>query len=136
MDLLLQFENMEITYISQTLLCEDNFFSPSTRMLYVPEDIVHEIKSRDSRFSHFFSLRFTKFSPLPYIFHFSPSYDKIAPREWESRKIFPVSLRTDKWGSDPSCEHTLIIIESSAESCSGFDFRKARFGREGNETPS
>jgi hypothetical protein len=54
MDLLLRLENMEMTCISQTLLCEDNFFCPSTRMWCVPEDIVHEIKSSDSRFSHFF----------------------------------------------------------------------------------
>jgi hypothetical protein len=98
MDLLLQFENMEMARISQTPLCEDNFFWPSTRMLYVPEDIVHEIKSADSRFSHF-SLRFTKLSPLPYIFHFSLVCGKITPRERERVGRFFPSLSAQTNGN-------------------------------------
>jgi hypothetical protein len=106
---------------------ETVFFTPPYEYDVCLEDTVHEIKSDDSRFSYF-SLHFSEFSLLPFIFYFlSRLWQNRTERE--IRKIFPVFFRTDEWKADPSYEHTLIIMGWSAESLSVFiNFRVSHFG--------
>jgi hypothetical protein len=118
MALFLQFENMEMACVSHTPFCRDSFFTPPYEYDVFLEDTVHEIKSDDSRFSYF-SLHFSEFSLLPFIFYFlSRLWQNRTERE--IRETFPAFFRTDEWKADPSYEHThtLIIMGWSSESLS------------------